>query len=268
MHGLLTPPLKWHGGKFYLARRICESMPPHTHYVEPYFGGGQVLFRKNPEGVSEVANDVDGTLMNFWGVLQDRVAFEEFIRTVTATPFAEPAFEAAEADLTSADPVRRAVALFIRCRMSLAGRMTSFTAVTRTRVRRGMNNETSAWLSVLESLPAVHERLKRVLILNRPALEVIEKHDTPGTLFYLDPPYLHETRTAPDVYRYEMSEGDHRQLLDLVRGVKGKVLLSGYPSELYDAALEGWRRETFNLANHAAGGKAKGRETEVLWMNF
>lgn len=264
-----TPaPLKWHGGKFYLAERIIQLMPAHTHYVEPYFGGGQVLFRRDPEGVSEVANDIDGHLMNFWKVLQDPAHFERFLRLAQATPFAEQEFEEAAAARDHADPVRRALALFVRCRLSLAGRMTGFTGITKTRTRRGMNNEVSAWLSAVEGLPAVHERLRRVLLLNRPALEVIRKQDGPDTLFYLDPPYLHETRTAPQVYAHEMTEADHRKLLETVRQVEGKVLLSGYPSELYDTALKGWARHTFDLANHAASGRQKHRETEVVWANF
>jgi DNA adenine methylase len=90
-----------------------------------------------------------------------------------------------------------------------------------------------------------------------------------ATLFYLDPPYPHETRTAKSAYgRFEMSEADHRELLRVLLGVKGKVMLSGYPSPLYDTALAGWTRHTFDMPNHAAGGETKGRETEVLWCNF
>jgi DNA adenine methylase len=81
-------------------------------------------------------------------------------------------------------------------------------------------------------------------------------------------PYLHETRSATEVYRFEMTEADRRQLLDLLRSVQGKVMLSGYPSALYDTALAGWNRHAFELPNHAAGGKEKRRMTEVLWCNF
>src|SRR5207253_1071429 len=121
----------------------------------------QVLFRKDPEGVSEVANDIDGHLMNFWKVLQDEDLFSRFIRVVPAVPFAEPEFENAVASLDHADPVCRAVALFVQCRQSLAGRRKVFTGVTKTRTRRGMNNEVSAWLTAIEGLTAVHERLRR-----------------------------------------------------------------------------------------------------------
>jgi DNA adenine methylase len=85
----VTGPLKWHGGKQYLARRIVDLMPPHLHYCEPFFGGGAVLLEKGPEGVSEVANDVNRDLTNFWRVLQGVETFERFRRFVEAVPFSE-----------------------------------------------------------------------------------------------------------------------------------------------------------------------------------
>jgi DNA adenine methylase len=131
-----------------------------------------------------------------------------------------------------------------------------------------MNGNVSEWLSAVDGLAAVHARLRRVLVENKPALEIIQREDGPGTLFYCDPPYLHETRTARSVYAYEMTQVDHRELLDVLRQVKGKVMLSGYPSTLYDQALAGWTRHTFDLPNNAAGGMTKGREIEVVWCNF
>jgi DNA adenine methylase len=264
----LSPPLKWHGGKHYLARRIVALMPPHVHYVEPYAGGLAVLMAKNPGGVSEVVNDLDGGLSNFWRTLQAPDLFERSRRVAEATPFSEAEYHSAAGRLDDPDPVTRAVAFFVRCRQSLAGRMDSFSPLSRARTRRGMNEQAAAWLTAVEGLPAVHERLKRVAVLNRPALDVIRQQDGPGTLYYADPPYYHPTRTARDVYAHEMTEADHSELLDLMLTVKGKVMLSGYPSPLYDAALAGWSRHTFDLPNHAAGGRAKGRETEVLWCNW
>jgi DNA adenine methylase len=284
-------PLKWHGGKFYLASRIVALMPPrcknpnkpamddpgYLHYVEPYFGGGAVLLANDPEGISEVANDLNLGLINFWRVLSLPKPFEAFRRRMEATPFSELYFDLAQlakeieyvGDGTPEEnSVNAAVSFFILCRQSLAGRMSGFPGLTKTRTRRGMNNEVSAWLSCIEGLPAVHERLRRVLILNRPALEVIEKHDGPRTLFYLDPPYLHETRATTGEYAHEMTEADHAKLLATVRFCKGKVMLSGYASDLYDRVLVGWNRHVFELPNQAAGGKEKRRMEEIVWCNF
>ena len=264
----LTPPLKWHGGKHYLAARIVRLMPPHVHYVEPFAGGLAVLLAKNPAGCSELVNDLDGRLSNFWRVLQEAETFERFRRIAEAVPFSEREWQDAGAGLEHADPVARAAAFFVRCRQSLAGRLDTFAPLSRTRTRRGMNEQASAWIAAVDGLPAVHTRLRRMAILCRPALEVIRSQDGPDTLFYCDPPYLKSTRTAPDVYTLEMSEGDHAELLEALRTCRAKVMLSGYPSRLYDSALADWTRHTFDLPNNAAGGRAKGRETEVLWCNF
>jgi DNA adenine methylase len=257
-------------------------MPRHLHYVEPFGGGLAVLLARDPEdprlwagdtssmrGVSELANDINGRLMNFWRVLRDEDSFTRFRRQVEAIPLSREAWEEAHVHVYGPDPVADAVAFFVDCRQSLAGRMTGFTPITRTRTRRGMNGNVSEWVGAVDGLAAVHARLRRVALDNLPALEVIRREEGPQTLFYIDPPYLHETRTARKVYGpHEMTEEDHRQLLEALNGCVGKVMLSGYPSDLYDTALAGWARHTFDLPNHAAGGKSKGRETEVLWCNF
>jgi len=276
----MTGPLKWHGGKHYLARKIVAMMPPHTHYVEPFAGGLSVLLAKEPEGVSEVVNDLNGELANFWACLRDRIAFGILQRQLEAMPFSEADWRAAgEPDQAEGywarspnAPVDRAIAFFVRCRQSLAGRMKSFTGVTKTRTRRGMNNEVSAWLSAVDGLPEVHARMRRVLVLNRDALDVIRQQDAPQTLFYLDPPYLHDTRATTADYAHEMTEEQHRAILRALDGIEGKFLLSGYRSDLYDrhaaARCPAWRRFDFDMPNHAAGGKAKRRMVECVWCNF
>jgi DNA adenine methylase len=287
MTSRLTPPLKWHGGKHYLARHIVDLMCPHLHYVEPYFGGGQVLFARDPadprllwpkrtsdgrvpDGVSEVINDLCGDLMNFYAVLKDPDGFDRLRHRLELTLCSEAEWEAARDLLaeTAGDPVARAAAFFTFCRLSRSGMMKTFTSTVRTRLRGGRNDAVNAWWNAVDGLEAVHRRLKDVFILNRPALDVIRSEDGPATLFYCDPPYLQETRTAKDVYRFEETEAGHRELLDLLRSVKGKVMLSGYPSALYDEKLADWNRHEFDLPNNAAGGKTKGRESEVVWCNF
>jgi DNA adenine methylase len=128
-----------------------------------------------------------------------------------------------------------------------------------------MNGNVSEWLGAVEGLADVHARLRRVAIENRSALEVIRREDTPGTLFYLDPPYLHETRANADAYAFEMTEADHRDLLKVIQTCKGKVMLSAIRPPLR-RALIGWARHTFDLPNNAAGGQAKERATEVVWQ--
>lgn len=268
----INQPLKWHGGKYYLAQKIIKAMPPHLHYVEPYAGGLAILLAKNPTGTSEAINDLNGQLMNFWTVLRDPQQFQEFKQRCEATPFSEQLWRS----INPYDPllfpttnhIEHAWRLFVRCRLSLAGRMKSFTPITKTRLRRGMNNDISAWLTAIEGLPLVHQRLQRVLLLHRPALEVITSQDGPDTLQYLDPTYLDETRTAPDVYDLEMTPKDHECLLDLIIQCKSKIIISGYPSSMYNSKLSSWNQKTFIIPNQAAGGKTKRRMQEVIYLNF
>lgn len=278
-------PLKWHGGKSYLASRIVAMMPPHLHYVEPYAGGLSVLLAKESEGVSEVVNDIDRRLANFWNTIKHPHTFEAFRRIVEATPFGEYEWETAASlmqgmgwsecdpekinESSTAAHVARASWFYVACRQSLAGRMDTFAPLSRTRVRRGMNEQASAWLNAVDGLPEVHARLKRVVVLNQEATKVIASQDGPSTLFYLDPPYLKETRTSGDVYEHEMTAEQHQWMLMCCTEIKGKFLLSGYPSELYEdfAKRFGWHRTDFDLPN-SAGGKAKRRMTECVWTNF
>ena len=269
----LRPPVKRHGGKHYLAPKIIEMIPSHIHYVEPYFGGGAVLLQKPVsliEGHSEVVNDLDGELMNLWSVLRDAEEFASFQRTISATPFAAPEFGRA-AKVNSSDSVERAVAFFVRCRQSRQGLGRDFATLSRNRTRSKMNEQASAWLSAVEGLPEVHDRLKRVVILNNEATRVIQQQDGAHTFFYLDPPYLHDTRSSVGEYgAHEMSVEQHEALLEALAGVTGKFILSGYRSGLYDdfANRHGWHRRDIEIDNKASARRSKPRVTECLWFNF
>jgi DNA adenine methylase len=285
-HGIV-PPLKWFGGKHYLAEPVIALMPRHLSYCEPFFGGGQVLFRRDPadprfwwdgptsdgrnaDGVNEVINDIDEDLMSFYAVLKDPVLFERMRSLLDLTLFSKAEWEQACRTLAAkgGEPWVRAAALFTRYRQSYAGRGDTFTPTERTRLRGGRNGGVNAWLGAVDGLPAVHERLQDVVVLNKDAVDVIRSEDTPATLHYLDPPYVHAARTADDDYQHEMTEAGHLRLLDTVKGCRGKVILSGYANVLYDRELASWSRHSVEVPNHAAGGKQKRRMVEVLWTNF
>jgi DNA adenine methylase len=225
------------------------------------------LLVNDPTGISEVVNDIDGRLTNFWRVLQVEDSFSRFARVLSAMPFSEAEWGLASVS-NGADPVEDAVRFFVHCRQSLAGRMNGFAPLSRRRTRRGMNEQASAWLNAVAGLAAVHSRLQRVSILSRDALDVIRQQDGSRTLYYLDPPYLGETRTSDDVYSFEMCAKQHEALLETILDCKGRVMLSGYRSELYDRRLRDWMQYEFTLPNQAAGGKQKRRMVEVVWCNF
>lgn len=181
----MNSPLKYHGGKHYLASQIVALMPPHLHYVEPYFGGGAVLFAKPSEGISEVANDLNGNLMNFWRVLQDKKSFAEFKRRIEATPFSETEWQDARnqlgqlnGTLSRQEQIDRAARFFVLCRQSMSGRCKDFTPLTRNRTRRGMNE----W-------PARSHGKDRPLLFHKPfrlpcgSRSVFVRRGWPHTLF-------------------------------------------------------------------------------------
>ena len=271
------------GGKNYVATIIMALMPPrqskanpagYCHYVEPFAGGLAVLLANNPDGISEVVNDLNKDLSTFWKTVQGCESFNSLKRLCEATPFSEIEWHDADPEINGDEEwstsVVRAWRFYIRCRQSLAGRMDSFAPLSRTRTRRGMNEQASAWLTAIDGMPLVHARLKRVVILCRDAIDVIRQQDGPQTLYYCDPPYISETRTAPNIYEKEMTVEQHRNLLATLKDCAGKVMLSGYPSALYKTELEdcGWKFTDFNLPNNSASGATKRRMTERLWMNY
>jgi DNA adenine methylase len=244
-------------------------LPPHRTYLESHFGGGAVLFAKDCDGVSEIVNDIDGDLTNFWDVIRDGIGFAMLRRQLEATPFSQSVWEAAAETSVLDSPVDRAFKFFVRCRQSLAGRMKSFASISTSRTRRGMNEQTSAWISAVDGLPAVHARLRRVLILNRDATKLLSEFDKDGVVIYSDLPYLPETRTAKNVYRFEMTAADHVEFLAAATALKtAKIAISAYRNDLYDDHLRRWRTVEFDVPNNAAGGDSKRRMTEAVYMNY
>lgn len=270
----MNSPLKWHGGKHYLAKQLIAMMPDqstYTHYIEPYAGSLAVLFARNPIG-SEIVNDLHGALTNFWRVLQSEEQAGCLIRILECMPFSEAEYLMTKGkhlligDGTS--DVRFAADFFVACRQSMSGRMKNFAPVYPNRLRRGMHEGVSAWLTAVAGLPEVHQRLRRVAVYNRDALDIIRQHDTPHTLFYLDPPYHIDTRVTPDVYAHEMTPTQHIALLSVLTTLKGRFLLSGYACAVYDscAADCGWKRTEIDVPNRS--GDSSNRAIECVWRNY
>lgn len=257
----MNSPLKWHGGKYYLAPWIVSNFPSqYTHYVEPYFGSGAVLLAL-PAGKSECANDLDGDVIHFFRTLAAQP--DEFIRRANLMPFHEGAW-----NLTGqgGDDVYRALAFFVRIRQSYQGLGKTFAARSRSRTRGGRNEQVNAWMNAVDSLLPVATRLLDVCWLSQEAREVIRAEDSPHTLFYLDPPYHPSTRTVTDAYAHEMTHEQHADLLRTILLCKGKVCISGYRCELYDTMLAGWRRIDRRIDNKS--GKTHEMRTESVWCNY
>jgi DNA adenine methylase len=247
---------------------ITKQFPPHHTYLEPFGGAASVLLNKTPAPV-EIYNDLDERITRLFRVLRDHG--DEFRRRISLTPYSEIEFDDAKGEsLEAIDDIERARRDFVRWRLSLGGRGKGF-SLTLHRVRRGMADVVSGYLSAIdEQLPVIVERLRTVQILSRPAIEVIEKWDSPDTLIYCDPPYVHETRAfgSTDLYGVELSADDHRELAKVLHACKSKVVLSGYPSPLYQELYGEWRTVKIEVSNHAATAESKSRMEEVLWLNW
>lgn len=262
------PILRWHGGKWLLAPWIISHFGKHRVYVEPFGGAWSVGFRK-PRAEAEVWNDLDGELVNLFSVLRSPARATKLIDALRLTPFAREEFN--QAYFPARSGVERARRLIVRSFMGHGSDGAS--GVYRTGFRANSNRSGSTpavdWINLPDSLDLAVERLGGVVIESRPAIDVMRQHDSAGTLHYVDPPYLHETRSRTHrrtdnggVYRHELSDEEHLQLLAALCELRGMVVLSGYPSQLYDAALPGWKRiERAALADGAL------KRTEVLWLN-
>jgi len=258
--------VKWHGGKRYLAKRIVQHFPEHRIYLEAFGGGASVLLNKPPVDV-EVYNDLDLRITRLFRILRDQG--DSFLAKVRFIPYSQVEFEVAAAYPPCASDLDMAVCDFVRWRQSFGGKGESWSYTT-SRARGGMAGDVNAWWTAIDHLPEVIERIRRVQILCQSALEAIPRFDHPQGLIYCDPPYVHSTREAHSrrIYHSEMSDEEHGKLAKLLKKCKAKVIVSGYPSDLYKEIYKGWRVATFDIANHAAGGNQKGRETECLWMNY
>lgn len=253
------PVLRWHGGKWKLAPWIIDHMPPHRVYVEPFGGAASVLLRK-PRSYAEVYNDLDDEVVNLFRVLRSDDA-QRLVELLWLTPFADEEF--ADAYGVTDNAVERARRTIIRAFQGFGSNGVHRRTGFRSNSNRSGTPPARDWVNYPDALRAIIERLRGVVIMNRDAREVMAAHDASETLHYVDPPYMAETRDAGSDYAHELTDSQHIELLGFLRTLKGRVIVSGYPSDTYDANLDGWRR----VQRKALADGARER-TEVLWMNW
>lgn len=255
------PVLRYHGGKWRLAPWILSHFPEHTNYVEPYAGGASVLLRK-PRCYAEIYNDRDEEIVNVFKMLRERGP--ELRDQLRLTPFSR--LEHANAYEHSNDPLERARRTIVKSAMGYGSDGIKNNTGFRSYARKERGTiPAHDFANYIDALEFAIERLQGVVIENLHARDVIQKQDGSGTLFYVDPPYVHSTRSAsqPEQYRFEMSDDDHRELAALLHSVKGKVVLSGYDCPLYQELYERWRHD--ECVAFADGAR---KRKEVLWLNF
>lgn len=257
------PLLRYFGGKFRLAPWIISNFPSHSIYVEPFGGAGSVLLRKD-KITCEVYNDIDYSVFNLFKVLRDPQLADKLIKIIALTPFHRNEYINA-CYCRCSDEIIQASQLLIRSFMSFSSngihqQNSGFSGST----KKGKTTDATTWANIPVNLLAIVQRLQGVIIENIPALELLDKHDSPDTLFYCDPPYLHTTRTTTKGYQFEMSFLDHELFLKKIKNVQGKVVISGYNSELYNDMLTGWVRK--DTTARAASQRGPIIRTECIWI--
>lgn len=250
--------MPYSGGKQKIAAALAAMMPPHNGYVEPFAGALSVLLAKRPATV-EVVNDIDERIIAFWRVLRDRPADLE--RVCALTPHSRAELITARDNLDHDDELERARCVWVALSQSRGSNLNR----SGFRFVHGTNRKAlAAYLTgYLGRIAPAAERLRGVTLECRPASEVIEAYQRPGTLIYADPPYLADVRYGPQ-YTHEMATTDeHEHLLDQLDASPSLVMVSGYASDLYDTRLAHWHRT--ELQGIAMTGDPR---TEVVWTNF
>jgi DNA adenine methylase len=273
----VRPPTSYHGGKARLAPWIAGLLPPHRTYLEPFFGSAAVLFAKRPSP-TEILNDLDGQVVNFYWVLREQPG--ELAWALRLTPYARGEYEqvATTYDDPDLDELERARRWFLRVYQSIShlagrGRPSGWAAAFDT---NGADHA-HKFAALADRLQACADRLRRVYLEQRPAVEVIAKYAKPAAaaLVYCDPPYLAAVRSPrtkrPGLdYAVEFStEAEHRQLAQVLHATPAAVLISGYPSRLYEELYAGWYRveqTVLRPTSNTSGGR-NSAAVEVIWSD-
>jgi DNA adenine methylase len=281
----IMAPFRWPGGKGNLASWIVKYVPTGHTYVEPFAGAASVFWHLPTPFPVEVLNDIDGDIVNFYRVLQDKTKFEILLHRLVFTPYARSEFRRALRILRNpeASDIDKAWAFFVRQNQSIsgAGRSEGNWSRSITNTRNGMASTTSQLRSRLKLLAQWHDRISRVQIDNMDGIECIKYWDTTDTVFYVDPPYVLETRKCRSLYSKEPDLSYHERLVETLLQVKGKVLISCYDHPVYRPLNDmGWHKLTKDTACHMIGKirnssfqgvgnvKANAPRTETLYMNF
>jgi len=260
-----APALRYHGGKFRLYDWISTFFGPHEVYTEAFGGAAGVLLRKH-RSRHEIYNDLDGQVVNFFRVLQDDQQRHALQQKLLKTPYARAEFDLAWED--TKDPIESARRIAIRAQMGFgsAGATKGATGFRGPGVGEP-KSYADRWAQYPDSIAAIGERMTGVVIENRPALEILTQNDSPQTLHFVDPPYMRDTRVlkVQNAYRHEMADEEHEQLLDVLRSLKGAVVLCGYPNALYTQSLGGW--SLHSTAVRASGHRGNVMRQECVWIN-
>jgi DNA adenine methylase len=245
-------------------RNIILSHFPKTYntYIEPFGGSGTILFGKK-ETPLEVYNDIGQNVYSLFKVLSDKNLFNQLKYKLDLTYYSNDIRSESIKKLKQKNLslLERAYCFFVINRMSYNGVGGFSTTLLK---RRNMSKSVSDFLSSIDRLPEVHNRLSNLIVENRDIIDIIDKYDAINNFMYLDPPYVHSTRKSSTAYENEMTDKDHEILVDKVLNSKSKFLISGYNHQIYDILtnLTKWNKKSFKSPN------ALSNSIETLWWNY
>lgn len=258
-------PIRYYGGKSGMIKVLLNLIPEHNRYIEVFGGGASLLFAKEP-GKVEIYNDLYENVYALFKVLTCSNLYYEFKRKLDLTYYSRRLREEFKKELLRPDLtyLQRAFYFFYVNRSSVNG-TGGFS--THSYTRRNMCKAVSDYLSCIDRLDELHQRLSRCIIENLDFTEIFKKYDKEETFMYLDPPYHPETRT-PVKYPVDMSSERHVELVQILLRCKSKILLSGYINSEYELLTNnGWIREDFNVKT-ITGKFTPKTKIESLWRNY
>lgn len=237
----LKPIIKLNDSKSHLVPWILDKFPEGYRsmtYLEPFLGSGSVLLNKDPSA-EEVANDIDGGMIDLWRAVRDEP--KAFVSKTRRMEYKESTFSRCQKS-TSSDYLDRALCEFALRQMSKSGLKRVFLP------KDGKVRCKDCWHSILEKVPDIKERINKVHFLNKDALSIIKAFSHENSLVYCDPP-------APEDGGV-MDSNKHIELSELLRGFRGKVIISAHNCALYKRLYAGWTR------------KGVPERNESIWLNF
>lgn len=271
--------IKIHGGKYRIRKYLAQYLPNMgkiKRLVSPFVGGGSFEFLLLDKYKFDyiLFNDLDNDLMNLYEETRDNVDY--LVYNLECTRYDESIFNIYKKLITDIKTTS-AIKKFVLSRMSRGGLCKNFG--TSSRLRGGQNEYKNAWENAIKELPKISKKLQDVETLSIDAVALLRDNirdfDFEDVLLYIDPPYLLSTRTAKKCYSNEMDDSQHEELLQVITQYKNaKIMLSGYPSDLYDRYLNGinhtkpWERVELLVTNNSGQSKTKSTRTEVIWRNY
>lgn len=256
---MTSAPFRYWGSKVRMAPGIVERLPPHDHFVEVCCGSAAVLMNK-PQSVYETVNDTYAEVVNFFRVLRDPRKSAALVDMVAFTPYSSDDFKAAF-ERASSD-VDAAYKFFVRSQMAVVPGRTGWSYGVGGK-SAAKANKPGRWATMPAHLKACAARFQRVQVMNLPAVDLLAKLDAPGTLFFVDPPYLPESRpkSVGSASAYTEDQFDHVGFVEACGRLKhADVLVTHYPHQFYD---DGPWRVLGDFRGHANVANGPGRRVAV-----